>query len=290
MVNIQAASDRRLLPRVQRLLRFDLEHSFGCTSAVTSDISPTGAFIVGAGLCFGAPGAAVRVVPQGYDVALTAVVRRTQQADASFVRLPGVAIEFRIIRAESDAALRRFIHDVGGCLDALPGTTRSGNTLFLGDRPRRVGGPIGVIFQRAATASGSLPEVLRRSRRYAWRGSERRVAPRYEQTQNLTFHSGNLPHLGRLLNLSRSGIYVSTPHAVPPAGTLIELDLAVPDAPSGVTVRLRSRVIREHDPFTEGLPGFGAVIVGVDERARVGAFRLLLRRLAVMAETGSVAP
>lgn len=275
---------------MQRLLRLDLEHGSGAASAVTSDVSPYGAFIVGASICFGAPGAAVRVVPQGYDIVVTAVVRRTQQADASFVRLPGVALEFRIIRAGSDAALQRFIRDLGGSLDALPGTTRSGDTLFLDGRPLRMSGPIGIAAPNPDYKSEALPEVLRRSRRHVWRGAERRVAPRYELTQDLTFHCGSLPHLGRLLNLSRTGFFVGTPHTVPPAGTLLELDLAVPNAPSGVTLRLRGRVIRQHDPFTEGLPGFGAVITGVDERARVGAFRLLLRRLAVLHESGSVAP
>ncbi|MBT9560706.1 MAG: PilZ domain-containing protein [Myxococcales bacterium] len=275
---------------MQRLLRLDVEHTSGIASAVTSDVSPHGAFIVGAGICFGPPGAAVRVVPQGYDVVVTAIVRRTQQADASFVRLPGVALEFHIIRAGSDSALRRFMHDVGGPLGALPGTTRSGDTLFLDGRPLRLSGPIGAVAPSSDRKSDSLPEVLRRARRHVWRGDERRIAPRYELTQDLTYQCGSLPHLGRLLNLSRTGFFIGTPHTVPPAGTLIELDLAVPNAPSGVTLRLRGRVIRQHDPFTEGLPGFGAFITDVHERARVGAFRLLLRRLAVLHESGSVAP
>ncbi len=275
---------------MQRLLRLDLEYASGGASAVTSDVSPHGAFIVGAGISFGPPGAAVRVAPQGYDVVITAIVRRTQQADASFVRLPGVALEFHIIRAASDVALRRFISDVGGSLDALPGTTQSGDTLFLDGRPLRLSGPMGAIGANHPHRSEALPEVLRRSRRHVWRGAERRVAPRYEISQDLTFQCANLPHLGRLLNLSRTGFFVGTPHTVPPAGTLLELEVAVPNAPTGVTLRLRGRVIRQNDPFTEGLPGFGAIITGVDERSRVGAFRLLLRRLAVLHESGSVAP
>lgn len=94
----------------------------------------------------------------------------------------------------------------------------------------------------------------------------------------VVYRVGNISHIGHMRLLSRRACYVRTRHPLPERDRPVTIVLPRTN-PQGRPIHLRILVART-DPGSEDRdPGFGGPIRAVDERGRVGAFRVLMRQL-----------
>ncbi len=296
MERSNTARDRRRAVRFQRLLRLVLEHDDATESAVSVDVSWTGAFVriegrrsMPAGLVLDLR---YRDVELAYEVVASARVIRNVAQPSSLQRIPGIAVEFEGIACEQGLGpLRHFLMHVVGCHELIAweyssASVSGGPALFRPPPP--AGEPRGQsarnVHAERLSPDRCVPEetqAIEDLLRDRLTPVDRRRQRRYPVHIDVTwFLDEDVPHSGRVLSVSQTGLFVQTDHALPAVGTRVLVRFPVDESPFHTVLKISGPIRRHWDPDLEALPGFGMGITTVDAAGRPGVFRFYLSRLA----------
>jgi hypothetical protein len=289
-----SAADRRRFLRLPRLVNVVVRDSHGTFDAVTLDMSPGGAYVTVPARRIPPVGTTVELRPANAQVTLRGVVLRAAPLGGPLVAIPGFAVGFESISTHLGAqVLAGFLADLGAAdprpdmFDAtasaptyLPGTLARVEPGVPRSRAEAAARPTEGAIERAP----SVLEALTLRQTVGWSGFDRRRDPRIATRLEARWYTDKIPSTGQVLSLSESGLFLATGHRPPGIGARLTLYVPLPEAPAGVSVQLRAVVTRHWVLDSDCAPGFGAAIRHVEERGRLGIFRLWLRRQRVRQE------
>ncbi len=107
---------------------------------------------------------------------------------------------------------------------------------------------------------------------------DRRHAPRFAVTVQVTLESEHNFFTGLTQDLSKGGLFVATPHMCP-IGTLVKLRMVLPTANKPFDVLTEVRWLRPHDLSADGgKAGVGLMFVEMSSEARAAVLAFLKQR------------
>ena len=277
--------DRRRWKRIKKVLAVRLQAGNEQYRAATVDLSPHGAFVntyVSA-----PPGALVQIIREmaGEDVVGTARVVRSVDTHSRISTVPGLGVAWLKFSAPSVVALSHFLRDVLELrrrdIDRSRLRSTGSGVVYYVER-RSVYGVVSGTDSACARAVGrGLPAMLDEDDVLAGDPADRRRVQRFATCTEAVFYARGLPHVARVLNLSRQGVYLSTQQAPPPIGERIRCKTHLTGRFSPYWVRFEGPVVRYWSPPADRqAAGFAMRIDRVDELGQPGLFLRYLRYLA----------
>ena len=280
MPNSVVPGDRRRSPRLRRLVSVSVRYADREFEGVTLNVSPSGFYVTAPSRTLPPAGALIELRPAGAAVVIAGRVRRVLQPGSLLGDSSGFSVELEGFKAPSKTGLITFLRELGADDAAIDSITETSEGAAF--RPPLTPGAVENVVRTERLESGrALPDTAGRVRSPSWDGKERRQIERLPTHIDVRWHMNDLPHSGRVLNVSRGSVFLQTEHALPAIGMRIRIDLPLPDAPGGAEVHLSGTITRHWAPENEALPGVGVSITNVDERRRLGVFNLWLKRLSL---------
>ena len=286
---MQREFDRRHCRRIRKFLPVTLRVADETFPAVTIDISRDGAFLNTA--ASPPPATVVRVVRcvHGRPLEATARVVRVVDQHSRVSATPGVGVRWMRFAAQRLTTLRRFLRDT---LELPPGeidpsslrTTGAGVAYYV-TPPAVYGLAGGAVLQARLRREGALPVRAAHDPR-----TERRAGVRVNVHTDAVYCIDGLPSYGKVLNVSSTGVYVSTHEALPPLDAPVVVRTHMTGDYAAYWVQLRGRVARYWHPPDPRAAGFAVAVDEVREAGPPGSFHQWLSYLRGLQRVAFVPP
>jgi len=272
------SGDRRRYERTQRLIRLRFDWGGGNHFGVTTDLSFGGAFI-NTGV-YPPPGTVLDFVydptGQGQPIIFTAVVQRVVDPLSRISVVPGIGIRWLQAMTHGSAeSLSRlltslFKQEVG--LELTP----DGRVIWRPEHDDPADTP---EFKRTrhAQVRDDLSKLDRIVAPVAEKPLDRRSAPRFQTSTEVTVYVNRLPLNGRVRNISLRGLWVEAEGFLPRVGDVVTTRYPIEHKGEDRWVRLVGVVIRTR-PAPDS--GFGLEIIRVDNLGVPALFEDYIDHLA----------